>query len=101
MHAYRTMYRPHIAQAVVAPAPVVTTPAAPAGIGAPEGIVWTAVAAAAAYAGIKTGMRGNESNFTRAAGWVGGVAAGLAALAGLVGVVAPSYNRFPVRWYWV
>jgi len=97
---YRTAYRPRIAQAVIAPAPVVTTaPAAPAGAPVPEGLFWTGVAAAASYAGILTATR--EKGWKSAAGWVGGVAAGLAAVAGLVGVVAPSYNRFPVRWYWV
>jgi hypothetical protein len=99
MHAYRTQYRPHIAQAIVAPGPVVTTPAPSSGMPAPEGLVWTAVAAAASYAGILTATR--EKGWKSAAGWVGGVAAGLAALAGLVGVVAPTYNKFPVRWYWV
>ena len=99
MHAYRTMYRPRIAQAVIAPAPVVTAPSPTAGAPVPEGLFWTAVAAAASYAGILTATR--EKGWKSAAGWVGGVAAGLAAVAGLAGVVAPTYTRFPIRWYWV
>lgn len=107
MIAYRPAhYYPRMAQAIVAPGPIVTTPApAPAssvtaGAPVPEGLFWTAVAGTAAYAGILTATR--EKGWKSAAGWVGGVAAGLAALAGLAGVVAPKYaSSFPVRWYWV
>ena len=104
MIAYRPAPYPRMAQAIVAPGPIVTTPAPAASVTAgapvPEGLFWTAVAGTAAYAGILTATR--EKGWKSAAGWVGGVAAGLAALAGLAGVVAPKYaSTFPVRWYWV
>ena len=103
MNAYRpaayrpTQYRaPFMAQvpAVVQTAPVPAT--APMAI--PEGLLWTSLAAAAAYAGIRTGMK--EKGFLSVVGWAGGIAAGLAALTGLTGVIAPTVARgFPIRWY--
>lgn len=92
MMAYRPP-APRMSQAV-APAvvPVTTTEAFP------ESILWTGLAAAAAYAGIRTGMR--EKGLGSVAGWAGGVAAGLAALVGLTGILAPSTARtLPLRWY--
>lgn len=102
MFTYRPpAYHPRMAQVV---APAVTTVApingVTAGMPIPEGILWTAVSAAAAWAAIRTGMR--EKGLPSVAGWAGGVAAGLAALLGLTGVLAPSAARtFPFRWYWV
>jgi hypothetical protein len=94
------VYHPRMSQAIVAPA-VVPSSAGPMGAPVPEGLFWTALAAGASWAAIQTGMRKSEKTFTRVAGWSGGVAAGLAALIGLAGVLAPSAARtFPVRWYW-
>ena len=102
-------YAPRLAQAVVgpavvAPAPVVTSPVASATEGAPvpTGLFWTAVAGAAAWASIATATNPRSSTLLKVAGWVGGVGAGLGALLGLTGVVAPSTARtFPAfRWYW-
>lgn len=106
-YAPPTWRHPRMAQAIIAPAPVVaapsvapTTPSALAGAPVPEGLFWTALAAAASYAALRTGMR--ETGFTSIVGWTGGVAAGLAAILGLTGIVAPTAARnFPVRWYWV
>ena len=77
------VYRPRLSQAVVVPAvapaaPVVSVP--DAGVPFPEGIFWTAIAGAAA--------------------WAGGIGAGLAALTGLTGILVPSVSRsLPLRWY--
>jgi len=108
MYDYRfpqQQYRRMAQVAVPVTAPVVAAPPAsvvPAGAPVPEGLFWTALAGAASYAAIQTATRKGESTWVRAAGWAGGVAAGLAALTGLAGVVAPSYAKsFPVRWYWV
>jgi hypothetical protein len=91
-----------MAQAVVAPAAVVSpsvVAASPSGIAFPEGILWTALATAASYAAIQTGIR--TKGFNSVVGWAGGVAAGLGALVGLAGILAPSAARsLPVRWYW-
>jgi len=106
MNAYRPAplrppaWRPPagLARPVVMAQDVVTTPVAPVAI--PEGLIWTALAGAAAYAGIRTGMR--ESGLASVAGWAGGIAAGLAALIGLTGILAPTAARgFPIRWYFV
>ncbi len=105
MIAYRPIpyHQQRLAQAIVAPAPVVTAPASVAastGAPVPEGLLWTALAGAAAWGSIRTGMR--EKGFVQIAGYAGGVAAGLAALLGLTGVLAPSAARtLPVRWYWL
>lgn len=94
-------YRPRMAQ-IVGPGdaplgPLVTTAPA-AGPSLPEGLLWTALAGAASWAAIQTGR--NTKGFKSVAAWAGGVAAGLAALTGLAGVVAPKAARgFPIRWY--
>lgn len=101
MIAYRQVWNPHLGQVVtpVVSTPVVSTPAV-SGAPVPEGLFWTTVAGAAAWAAIRTGMK--EKGLVSLAGWVGGVGAGLAALTGLTGLVAPSAARtLPVRWYWV
>lgn len=104
MYNFRPLpYRPQISQAIVTPvAPTVVTPSVvSAGAPVPEGLFWTALAGAAAWAAIRTGLREKESTVVRAAGWAGGVAAGLAALVGLTGVLSPAAARtLPVRWYW-
>lgn len=89
-------FRPRMAQVVVpAVTPVVSTPS---GVAFPEGLFWTALAGAASVAGISTGMR--EKGLLSVIGWAGGIAAGLAALTGLTGVVAPTAARsLPLRWY--
>lgn len=95
-------WRPGMAQGVLTPAAVVSPPvvaASPAGVAFPEGILWTALAAAASYAAIQTGMR--TKGFNSVLGWAGGVAAGLGALVGVTGLLAPNAARsLPVRWYW-
>lgn len=97
-------YAPRLAQAVIAPAPVVTSPAAAATEGAPvpTGLFWTAVAGAATYASLATAMNPRSSTFMKVVGWVGGVGAGLGTLLGITGIVAPQTARtFPAfRWYW-
>lgn len=81
-------------------APSLTTGPGPVSIPAAESLIWTALSAAAAYGAIRTGIR--ETGFNRVAGYAGGIAAGLAALVGLTGILAPSAARtLPVRWYWV
>lgn len=106
MIAYRQAWHPNLAQIVtpvVSPAVVSTAPVSSPVSGAPvpEGLFWTAVAGAAAYAGIYTGMK-EKGGVVKWAGWIGGVGAGLAALAGLTGVLAPSTaSRLPIRWFWV
>lgn len=98
MIAYRQQaWKPNLAQVTpVLPAPGTM---APSGAPVPEGLLWTALAAAASYAAIQTGMR--TKGFNSVLGWAGGIAAGLGALVGLTGVVAPSTARnLPVRWYW-
>lgn len=97
-------FRPALRQAIVTPVAPVTTPAltVPSAPSAPliESLFWTALASAAAWASIRTGMR--EQGFAKAAGWAGGVAAGLVALTGLAGILAPTAARaLPVRWYFV
>lgn len=94
-------YRPtYLGQVVVPPAPVVETPKT-VPVTVPEGIVWTALAAAAAYASIYTATHSKEG-LLKVAGWAGGIAAGLAALTGATGLLAPTVARtFPIRWYWV
>lgn len=105
MIAHRPTWQPNMGQAVVTPvtaAPVVTTPPGTVvpGTPVPEGLLWTAVAGAAAYAGIHTGLK--EKGLVKYVGWVGGVGAGLAALAGLTSVLAPGAARqLPIRWYFV
>lgn len=104
MIAHRPVFpHQHLSQPVITSAPVVAAPSpaasAVSGAPVPEGLLWTALAAAAAWASIRTGMR--EKGFPSYAGYAGGVAAGLGALLGLAGVVAPSAARsLPVRWYW-
>jgi hypothetical protein len=92
------VYRPRLSQAVIVPAaatPVVSTPVAP---GFPEGIFWTAIAGAAAWAAISTARQ--TTGFKSVAAWAGGIGAGLAALTGLTGILAPSVSRsLPLRWY--
>ncbi len=93
MIAYRpaAYTAPQLAQTIV---PAVGTTGAPV----IEGLLWTGLAGAASYAAIRTGMR--EKGFTSVVGWAGGVAAGLAALIGLAGIVSPNTGRLlPVRWY--
>lgn len=94
MQTYRLpAYRPALRQIT----PLVEPTIAPTNTA--ESLFWTALSAAASYAAIRTGIR--ESGFARIAGWAGGIAAGLAALVGLTGVVAPTAARtLPVRWYW-
>lgn len=91
-------YRPRLSQAVVVPAsaaPVVSTSSGPA---FPEGIFWTAIAGAAAWAAIDTARR--TQGWKSAAAWAGGIGAGLAALTGLTGILVPSVSRnLPIRWY--
>jgi hypothetical protein len=59
---------------------------------------WTSLAGAAAWAAIETGRR--TTGVKSVAAWAGGIAAGLAALTGLAGVLAPSVSRsLPIRWY--
>lgn len=95
------VYRPRLSQAVVVPAvapaaPVVTVP--DAGVGFPEGIFWTAIAGAAAWAAIDTARR--TTGFKSVAAWAGGIGAGLAALTGLTGILVPNVSRnLPIRWY--
>lgn len=104
MYDYRPLaYRPRFGQAVVTTAPAVVAPAPVASPTiVPEGLLWTALASAASWAAIRTGLRAKESTLVRVAGWGGGVAAGLVALAGVAGLLAPSAARtLPVRWYWV
>lgn len=103
MISYRpAAYAPRLAQAAILPsANAISPPVVSTGSGAPvpEGILWTALAGAAAYAAIQTGMR--TKGFNSVLGWAGGIAAGLGALVGLTGILAPSAARtFPVRWYW-
>lgn len=96
MISYRpAAYTPRqLAQGVISPA-VVSTGGSSTPI---EGLLWTALAGAASYAAIQTGMR--TKGFNSVVGWTGGIAAGLAAVIGLAGVVAPSAARMlPVRWY--
>lgn len=108
MIAHRPTWQPNMGQAVVTPVTPVTTPVvttAPGtvvpGTPVPEGLFWTAVAGAAAYAGIYTGIK-EKKGFVKYVGWVGGVGAGLAALAGLTSVLAPSAARqLPIRWYFM
>ena len=107
MYSYAPPRR--LAQVVVPAAPAVAAPVvAPpspsplAGAPVPEGLFWTALAGAAAWGAIRTGVRPKESTFMRAVGWGGGIAAGLAALVGLTGILSPATARtLPVRWYWV
>lgn len=90
-------YRPPALGQVPVVAPVAAAPATMP-VAFPEGIIWTGLAAAASYAAIRTGMK--EKGLVSAAGWAGGIAAGLAALIGLTGILAPNVARgFPVRWY--
>jgi len=95
------VYRPRLSQAVVVPAvapaaPVVSVP--DAGVPFPEGIFWTAIAGAAAWASIATAQR--QTGWKSAAAWAGGIGAGLAALTGLTGILVPSVSRsLPLRWY--
>lgn len=103
MIAYRPGWQPSMAQAIVSPGIVTSGPAPSSspvsGAPVPEGLFWTAVAGAAAYAGIYTGMK-EKGGVVKWAGWIGGVGAGLAALAGLTSVLAPSAARqLPIRWY--
>ena len=102
---YQEPYRPRMAQTIVAPAaPVVTSPApaVPVPTTMTESLVWTALAAGASYAAIQTAMRKDTKPAAKVAGWAGGVAAGLLALTGLTGILAPTAARsLPVRWYWV
>lgn len=102
MIAYRpapVQYRPRLSQVVV-PAAVETAAVVPAaGAPFPEGLLWTALAAAASWASIQTAQ--NTKGFKQVAAWAGGIAAGLAALTGLAGVVAPNVARgLPIRWYY-
>ena len=107
MIAYRpaqiqAQYRPRLAQAVVVPAAVEPTSIVPTPSGSPfpEGLLWTALAAAASWASIQTAQ--NTTGFKQVAAWAGGIAAGLAALTGITGLVAPSVARgLPLRWYYV
>jgi hypothetical protein len=105
MIQYKQAWRPHMGQAVVTPVTPVVAASAPAsaplaGAPVPEGLFWTAVAAAASWASIQTAL--DKKGVASIAGWVGGVGAGLAALAGLTGILAPSAARtLPIRWYWV
>lgn len=95
MIAYRpaAYTAPQLAQTIVTPADS-TVGGAPV----PQGLLWTALAGAASYAAIRTGMR--EKGFKSIVGWTGGVAAGLAALIGLAGIVSPNTGRLlPIRWY--
>lgn len=97
------VYRPRLSQAVVVPAvgpaaPIVAVPDAGMNVGFPEGIFWTAVAGAAAWAAITTARQ--TTGFKSVAAWAGGIGAGLAALTGLTGILAPSVSRtLPIRWY--
>lgn len=102
MIAYQPpVYRPRLSQSVIVPAvgpaaPVVSVP--DTGIGFPQGIFWTAVASAAAWASIDTARR--TDGWKSAAAWAGGIGAGLAALTGLAGILVPSVSRtLPLRWY--
>jgi hypothetical protein len=91
-------YRPRLSQGVIVPAaaPVVTSPVV--GPSFPEGLFWTALAGAAAWAAITTARQ--TTGFKSVAAWAGGIAAGLAALTGLTGVLAPNVSRnLPIRWY--
>jgi uncharacterized membrane protein YjjB (DUF3815 family) len=104
MIAYRPaptqyQYHPRLAQVVVpAAAPVVS--AGPTGSAFPEGLLWTALAAAAAWASYQTTQ--NTTGFKQVAAWAGTLAAGLAAVTGITGLVAPSVARgLPLRWYYV
>lgn len=101
MIAYRPpQYHPGLAQVVVpaaAPAVVSTT----AGTPFPQGLLWTALAAAAAWAAIETARDPRTKGFKQVAAWAGGVAAALAALTGITSVVAPSVApTLPFRWYY-
>lgn len=95
------VYRPRLSQAVVLPTPIADAAvvAAPStGMGFPEGIFWTAIAGAAAWAAIDTARR--TQGWKSAAAWAGGIGAGLAALTGLTGILVPNVSRnLPIRWY--
>ena len=99
MIAHRPTWQPNMGQAVLTPGPAVSTPGTIVpGTPVPEGLFWTAVAGAAAWAGIYTGLQ--AKGVVKYAGWVGGIGAGLAALAGLTTVLAPNAARqLPIRWY--
>lgn len=104
MIAYRQQaWKPNLSQAVVVPSSAGITDIRQATgvttVGSPvQGLLWTTVASAAAYAAIRTAMR--EKGFASIAGYVGGIGAGLAALMGLIGIVSPATAQtIPVRWY--
>jgi hypothetical protein len=95
-------YHPRLAQGVIVPTAVQPTSIVPTQTGSPlpEGLLWTALAAAASWASIQTAQ--NTTGFKQVAAWAGGIAAGLAALTGIAGVIAPNVARgLPLRWYYV
>jgi hypothetical protein len=98
-------YRPRMSQPIIAaPTPAVVAPSVVAPtVSTPmtESLLWTALAAGASWAAIQTALRKDTKTVAKIAGWAGGVAAGLVALTGLTGVLAPTAAReLPVRWYW-
>jgi hypothetical protein len=103
MIAYRPapvqyQYHPRLSQVVV-PAASPAVVSTPTGAPLPEGLLWTALAAAASWAAIETAK--NSKGFKQVAAWAGGIAAGLAALTGITGILAPNVARgLPIRWYY-
>jgi len=90
---------PVVGPAVVTSAPASSSGTVVPGTPVPAGLFWTAVMGAAAYAGIRTGLK--DKTYVKYVGWVGGVGAGLAAVAGLTSLLAPDYARtLPIRWYY-